>query len=155
MAAKLTQEQVDECREIFDLFDGDEDGRIATGELVTVLRSLGQNVDEAEARRFLADAGVADAEDGAGGVDFAAFLAVAARKMVGGGVSEEELAACLDVFDDARSGVIPGEQLRQAMVSHGDRLTEEEAHEMMRKADPRGEGRVDCKEFVKVLMNKK
>lgn len=27
MAEKLTQEQVDECKEIFDLFDADEDGK--------------------------------------------------------------------------------------------------------------------------------
>ncbi|BAF17820.1 probable calcium-binding protein CML9 isoform X1 [Oryza sativa Japonica Group] len=155
MAAKLTQEQVDECREIFDLFDSDEDGRIAAGELVTALRSLGQNVDEAEARRFLADATASGGGGGGGGdIDFAAFLSVAARKMRRG-ATEKELAACLDVFDDARSGVIPAEQLRQAMVSHGDRLTEEEADEMVRKADPAGEGRVEYKEFVKVLMNNK
>uniref|UniRef100_A0A804RMU7 EF-hand domain-containing protein n=1 Tax=Zea mays TaxID=4577 RepID=A0A804RMU7_MAIZE len=63
MAEKLTPEQVDECKKIFDLFDTDDDGklagRIATGELVTALRSLGQNVDEAEAWHFLEDAGVA------------------------------------------------------------------------------------------------
>lgn len=147
MADKLTQEQVDECKEIFDLFDSDEDGRIATGELVTVLRSLGQNVDEVEVQRFLKDA------NAAGTIDFATFLAVAARKM-GAGVSEKALADCFDVFDDARSGVIPAEQLRQVMVTHGDRLTEEEADEMIRKADPRGDGRVNYKEFVKVLMNK-
>uniref|UniRef100_A0ACD5U304 Uncharacterized protein n=1 Tax=Avena sativa TaxID=4498 RepID=A0ACD5U304_AVESA len=152
MAAKLTQEQADECKEIFDLFDGDEDGRIAAGELVTALRSLGQNVDEAEARGFLADAGAA-AEGGAGGIDLATFLAVAARK-ANAGVSAKGLAECLDAFDDDGSGVIPSEQLRQVMVTHGDRLTEEEADELVRKADPRGEGRVRCKEFVKVLMNK-
>jgi Ca2+-binding EF-hand superfamily protein len=27
MAEKLTQEQVDECKEVFDLFDADEDGK--------------------------------------------------------------------------------------------------------------------------------
>ena len=89
-------------------------GRIATGELVTALRSLGQNVDEAEAeaeaeaRRFLEDAGVAA---GAGDIDLAAFLAVAARKM-GARQSEARLAECFDVFDDACSGSIPAEQLR-------------------------------------------
>lgn len=122
---------------------------------MTALRSLGQNVDEAEARRFLADATASGGGGGGGGdIDFVAFLSVAARKM-GRGATEKELAACLDVFDDARSGVIPAEQLRQAMVSHGDRLTEEEADEMVRKADPAGEGRVEYKEFVKVLMNNK
>ncbi|XP_062231724.1 probable calcium-binding protein CML9 [Phragmites australis] len=151
MAEKLTPEQLDECKEIFDLFDADEDDHIATGELVTALRSLGQNVDEAEARRFLEDAGV---PGGAGTIDLAAFLAVAARKM-GAKQSEERLAECFDVFDDARSGSIPAEQLRQAMVSHGDRLTEEEADAMVREADPRGEGRVDYREYVKVLMKNK
>uniref|UniRef100_A0ACD5TA19 Uncharacterized protein n=1 Tax=Avena sativa TaxID=4498 RepID=A0ACD5TA19_AVESA len=150
MAAKLSQEQADECKEIFDLFDGDEDGRIAAGELVTALRSLGQNVDEAEARGFLADAGAAE---GATSIDLATFLAVAARK-ANAGVSAKGLAECLDAFDDDGSGVIPSEQLRQVMVTLGDRLTEEEADELVRKAYPRGEGRVLCKEFVKVLMNK-
>lgn len=146
---KLTPEQVDECREIFDLFDADEDGRIATGELVTALRSLGQNVDEAEARRFLSEAGV---PAGAGAVDLAAFLAVAARKMGASRQSEERLAECFDVFDDARTGSIPAEQLRQVMLGHGDRLTEEEADAMLREADPAGEGRVDYKAYVKVLL---
>ncbi|PWZ10326.1 putative calcium-binding protein CML9 [Zea mays] len=123
-------------------------GRIATGELVTALRSLGQNVDEAEARRFLEDAGIAA---GAGDIDLAAFLAVAARKM-GARQSEARLAECFDVFDDACSGSIPAEQLRQVMVSHGDRLTEEEADAMLREADPRGEGRIEYKHYVKVLL---
>ncbi|XP_008657967.1 probable calcium-binding protein CML9 [Zea mays] len=135
MAEKLTPEQVDECKEIFDLFDADEDGRIATGELVTALCSLGQNVDEAKARRFLEDA----VATGAGDIDLAAFLAVAARKM-GARQSEARLAECFDVFDDACSGSIPTEQLRQVMVSHGDRLTEEEGLR-------RGRGRTDCGGF--------
>lgn len=33
MAEKLTQEQVDECKEIFDLFDADEDGKTPCPEL--------------------------------------------------------------------------------------------------------------------------
>lgn len=130
---------------------GGHAGRIAMGELVTALRSLGQNVDEAEARRFLEDAGV---PAGAGDIDLAAFLAVAARKM-GARQSEERLAECFDVFDDARSGSIPAEQLRQVMVSHGDRLTEEEADAMLREADPRAEGRVEYKHYVKVLLRDK
>ncbi|CAN6332580.1 unnamed protein product [Urochloa humidicola] len=151
MAGKLTPEQADECKEIFALFDADEDGRIAANEVVTALRSLGQNVDEAEAARFLEDAGV---PAGAGDIDLAAFLTVAARK-AGARQSAERLAECFDVFDDARSGSIPAEQLRQVMVGHGDRLTEEEADAMLREADPRGEGRVEYKEYVKVLLRDK
>ncbi|XP_066362976.1 probable calcium-binding protein CML9 [Miscanthus floridulus] len=152
MAEKLTPEQVDECKEIFDQFDADEDGRIATGELVTALRSLGQNVDEAEARRSLGQN--VDEAEALRSIDLAAFLAVAARKM-GARQSEERLAECFDVFDDARSGSIPAEQLRQVMVSHGDRLTEDEADAMLREADPTTEGRVEYKHYVKVLLRDK
>uniref|UniRef100_A0A0A9CYB2 EF-hand domain-containing protein n=1 Tax=Arundo donax TaxID=35708 RepID=A0A0A9CYB2_ARUDO len=69
--------------------------------------------------------------------------------------SEERLVECFDVFDDARSGSIPAEQLRQVMVSHGDRLTEEEADAMIREADPRGEGHVEYREYAKVLAKNK
>lgn len=154
MAEKLPQEQVDECKEIFDLFDADEDGQIATSELVTALRSLGLNVDEAEAQRLLGG------DAAAGTLDFPAFLSVAVGKMTGAAGdgtrrAAERLAECFDVFDDARSGSIPAEQLRQVMTSHGDRLTEEEADAMVREADPRGEGRVEYREYVKVLTKNK
>ncbi|CAL4901398.1 unnamed protein product [Urochloa decumbens] len=154
MAGKLTPEQADECKEIFALFDADEDGRIAAGEVVAALRSLGQNVDEAEAARFLEEAGVPAGAGAGASVDLAAFLAVAARK-AGARQSAERLAECFDVFDDARTGSIPAEQLRQVMVGHGDRLTEEEADAMLLEADPRGEGRVEYREYVKVLLGDK
>ncbi|CAN6327790.1 unnamed protein product [Urochloa humidicola] len=130
-------------------------GRIVAAEVVAALRSLGQNVGQAEAPRFLEEAGVpAGTGAGAAFVDLAAFLAVAARK-VGGRQSAERLAECFDVFDDARTGSIPAKQLRHVMVSHGDRLPEEEADAMLREADPRGEGRVEYKEYVKVLLRDK
>ncbi|KAL6841226.1 hypothetical protein ACP4OV_028744 [Aristida adscensionis] len=157
MAEKLTQEQVDECKEVFDLFDADEDGRIAAGELVTALRSLGLNADDAEAGRLLQDAGAGGA-GGAGAIDFAAFVAVAARKMGGAGggrQTEERLAQCFDVFDDERGRSIPAEQLRQVMLAHGDRLSEAEADAMLREADPRGEGRVEFRDYAKVLAKNK
>ncbi|GJN14783.1 hypothetical protein PR202_gb01642 [Eleusine coracana subsp. coracana] len=154
MADQLTDEQIAEFKEAFSLFDKDGDGQIATEELVTALRSLGLNVDEAEAQRLLSDA--TDVSSAGGAIDFTAFLSVAARKMAGGGKqTAERLAGCFDVFDDGRSGSIPAEQLRQVMTSHGDRLTEEEADAMVREADPRGEGRVEYREYVKVLTKNK
>jgi len=41
ITAKLTKEQLEEFKECFQMFDKDGDGTINTGELGTVMRSLG------------------------------------------------------------------------------------------------------------------
>ena len=38
---KLTEQQIADCKEGFQLFDRDNDGKISTAELGTVMRSLG------------------------------------------------------------------------------------------------------------------
>ena len=48
MADELTEEQIEEFKEAFSLFDKDGDGTITTKELQTVMRSLGQNPTESE-----------------------------------------------------------------------------------------------------------
>ena len=48
MVDDLTEEQKQEFKDVFSLFDKDGDGTITTKELGTVMRSLGQNPTEAE-----------------------------------------------------------------------------------------------------------
>ena len=48
MAEKLSQEQIDEFKKAFSLFDRDGDGTINASELGTVMRSLGKNPTQAE-----------------------------------------------------------------------------------------------------------
>uniref|UniRef100_A0A8C6QKP7 EF-hand domain-containing protein n=1 Tax=Nannospalax galili TaxID=1026970 RepID=A0A8C6QKP7_NANGA len=48
MADQLTEEQIEEFKVAFSIFDKDGDGTITTKELGIVLKSLGQNPTEAE-----------------------------------------------------------------------------------------------------------
>ena len=48
MSNQLTEEQVAEFREAFDLFDKDDNGAIATKELGTLMRGLGQCIIDDE-----------------------------------------------------------------------------------------------------------
>ena len=59
MAKQLTDEQLDELKKDFSLFDKDGDGVITTEELGQVLRSLGQQPTDAELCNMIkrADAG--------------------------------------------------------------------------------------------------
>ena len=61
MADQLSNEQIAEFKEAFSLFDKDGDGSIATKELGTVMRSLGQNPTEAELQDMVNEVRVAGA----------------------------------------------------------------------------------------------
>lgn len=55
---QLSEEQITEFREAFNLFDKDGDGTITTKELGTCMRSLGQNPTEAEIAELICEVDV-------------------------------------------------------------------------------------------------
>ena len=59
MADQLTEEQIAEFREAFSLFDKDGNGTIATKELGTVMRSLGQSPTAAELQDMVGESCIA------------------------------------------------------------------------------------------------
>ncbi|KAL6406874.1 calmodulin [Ilyonectria robusta] len=50
----------------------------------------------------------------------------------------------MQVFDKDGSGTISRDEIRQVMLSLGERLTEEEINEMLKVADKDGNGTIDC-----------
>jgi len=74
---KLTEEQIAEFKEAFSMLDRDGDGTINTGELGTVLRSLGQNPTEAELQDMINEVD----KDGNGTIDFEEFQQMMAKKL--------------------------------------------------------------------------
>ncbi|KAL3846942.1 hypothetical protein ACJMK2_017882 [Sinanodonta woodiana] len=149
MVDKLTQEQLDEFKEAFNMYDKDGDGTITTKELGTVMRSMGQNPTEAELISMIADVDV----DGNGRIDFNEFVTmmVANMKDLSG---EEGLREAFRMFDKDRNGFISSAELRHVMTTMGDKLTDLEVDEMIREVDIDGDGQVNYEEFV-VMMTKK
>merc|ERR1712226_537415 len=126
------------------------DGAITTKEFGTVMRSLGQNPTEAE----LADMINEIDTDGSGLVEFPEFLTMMARKLKDGQDSEEEVIEAFKVFDKEGNGFISAAELRHIVTNLGEKLTDEEADEMLREADIDGDGQINYEEFVKVMMAK-
>ena len=44
----LNEDQIREFKDAFDIFDEDASGTVSTGELASVMRTLGQDIDEKE-----------------------------------------------------------------------------------------------------------
>ena len=149
MVEQLTEEQIAEFKEAFSLFDKDGDGTITTKELGTVMRSLGQNPTEAELQDMINEV---DA-DGNGTIDFTEFLGLMAKKMKDTD-TEEELVEAFKVFDRDGNGFISATELRHVMTNLGEKLSEDEADEMIREADVDGDGQINYEEFVRMMMAK-
>ena len=73
----LSEEQIEEIREAFNLFDTDHSGSIDYRELKAAMRALGFEVKKEELRKMITDI---DA-DGSGQIEFPEFLEMMTGKM--------------------------------------------------------------------------
>ena len=144
----LTDQQIIEFREAFQAFDKDGNGSISTKELGTVMRSLGQNLSEAEIKQIIE---IVD-EDKSGTIDFKEFLNLMARnmKIVN---KEEELLDALNTLDQDGSGKISKYKLRNIILKTDKKMTGEEIEEIIKTFDMDEEGNIDVQDFIQILMS--
>lgn len=144
----LTDQQIIEFREAFQAFDKDGNGSISTKELGTVMRSLGQNLSEAEIKQMIE---IVD-EDKSGTIDFKEFLNLMARnmKIIN---KEEELLDALNTLDQDGSGKISKYKLRNIILKTDKKMTGEEIEEIIKTFDMDEEGNIDVQDFIQILMS--
>lgn len=142
----LPPEVLDEYREAFSLFDEDGDKFITTRELANVFRSLGQNPNDDHIAEMIKDAD----RDGDGTVDFEEFLGMMLKSLRNSD-TEESLRESFNIFasytDSGEYGLSPS-NLQKVMAAMGEKLTDEEAEQMVRLADKDLDGFVSFQEFV-------
>merc|ERR1712205_238614 len=91
----LTDEQVEEVREVFGLFDADQSGAIDCRELKGAMRALGFEVKNEELIKMVSDIDT----DGNGTVEFKEFMGMMTGKM-GEKDSREDIVKVFKMFDD-------------------------------------------------------
>ena len=138
--ADLSEEQIAEFQEAWDLLDKDDDGTISTDELGNPEGTFATN-ELGNLERYVLDA---DGIDGT--IGFREFCTLMARKM-----QYEETTEAFRVFDADGSGFISAAELRQVMTNLGEDLTEEEVDEMIREADLDCDGQINYEEFLLVM----
>ena len=149
MVENLSEETINQYRIIFELFDKDNNGKITTKELGTVMRNLGQNPSEEELKQMIREVDL----DGNGTIDFKEFMCLMVKRMKDND-SDEELQEAFKVFDKDQNGFITSHELRHTMTNLGENLTPEEVEEMIKEADLDNDQQIDYDEFMKIIMSK-
>merc|ERR1719326_1379632 len=142
----LDEEQVEELREAFNLFDTEHSGTIDARELKAALRALGFEVKKEDVRRMLNDVG----KDPSQPIDFNDFQEMMRGRMPDKN-SREEINKVFALFDEDETGKISFKNLKNISAELGESLTDEELKEMIEEADRDGDGLINPEEFYRVM----
>uniref|UniRef100_A0A7S4UGR5 Calmodulin n=1 Tax=Alexandrium monilatum TaxID=311494 RepID=A0A7S4UGR5_9DINO len=145
----LTNQQIDEFRRIFNLFDKDGDGTILTSNLGQVMRCLGLNPTEKELAQYISESdvncdGVLEFEG-----EFLPLMATKCKDID----DEEDLVEAFKPFDRDNSGYVYITEFRHLMKTLGEQLPDEEVDHMLQLIGCDTEGRIDYKEFIRMCLS--
>merc|ERR1711907_490039 len=119
-AGQLSEEQLDEIREAFSLFDSDASGAIDARELKAAMRALGFEVKNEELKKMVSDFD----GDGTGTREFSEFLQMMTGKM-GEKDSREDIEKVFKLFDDDNTNKISFRNLARVAEELGENIDDE------------------------------
>ena len=120
---KLSSEQINEYKEIFDIFDAAGDGTINNDEIGKVMQGLGESPTPERIDELIAMIDY----DGDGEVDFDEFVCLMVKTLYDADKAEEELVEVFKKFDKNGDNVIDPQDLMIAFHELGYSCEEEEA----------------------------
>mmetsp|Transcript_10400 Transcript_10400/g.25444 ORF Transcript_10400/g.25444 Transcript_10400/m.25444 type:complete len:194 (-) Transcript_10400:278-859(-) len=144
--SELTQEQLDEIKEAFMLFDTNHTGTINVRELRAAMRALGFQVKKEELKEMLDGID----KNGNSEINMEEFIKLMSGKM-GLRDTKEEILKVFQLFDVDNSGYITLKNLRRIVNELGEQLSEQDLQEMIEEADRDQDGQISPDEFYRVM----
>jgi len=142
---QFTEEQIDEIREAFNLFDTDGSGAINYRELKAAMRALGFDTNKEEMKRIIDEI---DA-DGSGEIEFPEFMQMMTGKM-GAVDSEAEIMKLFSRFDRSSKGYIDVNDVKHIAGELGEKVEDDYLKQMILQAGGT-DGHVTKEQFFKVM----
>ena len=167
----MSEEEIEEIREAFNLFDTDGSGTIDPKELKSAMQSLGFEAKNQTIYQMIADID----KDGSGSIgmfmnyiysfniytnliiwnyiDFDEFLDMMTAKMSDKD-TKEDIQKVFNLFDDDQTGKISLRNLKRVAKELGETMTDAELLEMIERADTDGDGEINPDEFFAIMTKK-
>ena len=147
----LTEDEVLEIKEAFDLFDTDHSGTIDTDELKQALGNLGIDAKNQTLQNMMNDID----KNQSGTIDFDEFIEMMTAKMSDKDTREDlEKVFRLFIGDDDKADKIELKHLRRVAKELNENMSDDELQEMINRADTDKDGKVSFEEFYAIMTKK-
>nr|XP_017246286.1 PREDICTED: calcium-dependent protein kinase 24-like [Daucus carota subsp. sativus] len=148
VATTLPDEQIQDIKDMFHMWDTDKNGDLTLEELKSGLINNGHNVSDLDVQSLMEAADL----DGNGTLDIDEFVTIAVHiKKIS---SDEQLKQVFSTFDKNQSGYIEFEELKEALFEgHQEPNCEQVVYEIIRDADLDKDGRISYPEFAAMMKN--
>nr|AGS09408.1 centrin [Euglena gracilis] len=143
---EVTEEQRQEIREAFELFDTDKNGQIDAHEMKVAMRALGFDVRKEEVLRLMEEVD----REGTGHIGLQDFSDIMSEKIAERD-PREEMVKAFHLFDDDHSGRISLKNLRRVARELGENLTDDELQAMIDEFDKDQDGEINEEEFIAIM----
>ena len=138
----LPPEKKEQCREIFDYFDLDMDGRISKEDFGDAIKTLGIFIPKDELESILNKLNI---------YDYSHFEEICAKKL-SEKINKDAIVKSFLFLDPQKTGNCSKEKLKQAFLTLGEPLKEEEIDNLLK--DYTQGGQVDYKKLIGALVGK-
>ena len=145
----MTEDEIEEIKEAFDLFDTDGSGTIDPKELKAAMQSLGFDAKNQTIFQMISDLD----RNKSGDIDFEEFLDMMTARMSDKD-TREDINKVFRLFDDDGTGSISLKNLRRVARELGETMTDEELQEMIDRADSNGDSLVSADDFYNIMTKK-
>ena len=143
---EITEEQSQEIKEAFDLFDSESTGYIDSKELKVAMRALGFEPKKEEIRKILSEVD----KQGEGNISFEDFLSIMTEKMLERDPIEEMKKAFHLICEEGQDKITL-KSLQKVAKELGENMIIQELQGMIEKADRDGDGEIGEEDFLKVM----
>ena len=143
---ELSEEQKQEIKEAFDLFDTNKTGTIDYHELKVAMRALGFDVKKPEVVELMNEY---DREQ-TGSIEFQDFLDIMTQKIRNRDPVEEIMKA-FKLFDEDNTGKISLRNLKRVARELGENLSDDELQAMIDEFDKDQDGEISDQEFLNIM----
>ena len=146
----LTEDEVLEIKEAFDLFDSDHSGTIDTEELKQALGNLGIDAKNQTLQNMMNDID----KNQSGTIDFDEFIEMMTAKMSDKD-TREDLEKVFELFiGDDNTDKIDIRHLKRVCKELNENMSDEELNEMIVRADSDRDGKVTFEDFYAIMTKK-